>query len=286
MLYSKNDIKHSSKLLEFVNAVFSCIRKMTDEVQSTKRGGQSPLDRYFSILEIVASHPGASVPEIAELSGLPFPTAHRLLKGLRAEGLLVGDKRKAHELGPRLLRLLQAGTDEPWIRITGQKILDQVAQSVAITSYLAKLRHDQVVSVAWATPAGGLKGYVIPGLAQPLHAAACAKAILAEHDEPFVRSLIKDPLQKLAPNTLTRYEDLLAELKTTKTQGYATCINENEPGITAIACPILLPRTGVMYSIGVMALSDQVRQKQFAEIASILQQAAAELATTVPSEQI
>jgi DNA-binding NarL/FixJ family response regulator len=86
---------------------------------------------------------------------VPFPTAHRLIQGLRSEGLLVGDKRKPIELGPRLLRLVQGGSDQAWIRIAGQKMLDRVSAAVMETSYLAKLQLDQVVSAAWAAPADG-----------------------------------------------------------------------------------------------------------------------------------
>lgn len=257
-----------------------------DDKQPNSDAKRSPLDRYFSVLEIIAAHPGVSAAEIAQLCTLPFPTVHRLIQGLRAEGLLVGDRRKNYQLGPRLLRLLQAGSDESWISITVQKRLDRVADLVSETCYLAKLAHDSVISVAWATPAGGLKGHVIPGLTQPLHAAACAKAILAHQDEGFVRSLVKEPLPKLAINTVTRYDDFLQELAIVRDRGYATCINENEYGVTAIACPVLLDRTGVMYSIGVMALGDRLPSERFADIADKLKVAAADLALTVASESL
>jgi DNA-binding IclR family transcriptional regulator len=266
--------------------IFHQLGKSMNTASSSPEGKQSPLARYFSILEIVAAHPGSSVQEIADLAGVPFPTAHRLIQGLRSEGLLVGDKRKPIELGPRLLRLVQGGSDQAWIRIAGQKMLDRVSAAVMETSYLAKLQLDQVVSAAWAAPANGLKGYVIPGLTQPLHAAASSKAILAQHDEAFVRKIVMEPLPKLAANTLTSVEDLLAELETVRKRGYATCVSENEPGVTAIACPLLLPRIGGMYSIGVMALSQQIPPQRFDDIANVLRNAAAELASMVPDAQL
>jgi len=93
-------------------------------------------------------------------------------------------------------------------------------------------------------------------------------------------------LPKLAANTLTSVEDLLAELETVRKRGYATCVSENESGVTAIACPLLLPRVGGMYSIGVMALSRQIPPQRFDEIADVLRNAAADLASMVPDAQL
>ncbi|MBN8995053.1 MAG: IclR family transcriptional regulator [Rhizobiales bacterium] len=248
---------------------------------------QNPLDRYFSILEIVAAHPGLNATEVAELSGLPFPTAHRLLQGLRKAGLLNGgDRRTGHELGTRLLRLLQTGSDDSWIHITAQKKLDEVASDLSETCYLAKLVHNRVISVAWAAPANGLRGHVVPGLSQPLHAAACSKAILAHQSESFVRSILPNPLPKLAANTKTRLADVLAELELVRRQGFATCISENEPGITAIACPVEIHGTGVLYSIGVMILGDQLPEARLHVPTEVLKQAAAFLATSVSRQAL
>jgi DNA-binding IclR family transcriptional regulator len=243
---------------------------------------QMPLERYFTILEKVAAHPGVSATEVAELCRFPFPTAHRLIQGLRKAGLLTGgEKRKGYALGTRLLRLLQAGSDESWIQITAQKTLDELAERLGETCYMAKLVDGRVISVAWAAPASGLRGYVMPGLSQPLHAAACAKAILAYHPWEHVRSMLPEPLPKLCISTKTRYEDVLAEMKTVKTRGFATCINENELGVTAIACPVFLAGIGVMYSVGVMALGDHLLRRRIQEVAGVLRSTATELAASV-----
>jgi DNA-binding IclR family transcriptional regulator len=245
---------------------------------------QVPLERYFTILEKVAAHPGLSAGDLAELCALPFPTVHRLIGGLRKAGLLTGgERRKGYELGTRLLRLVQSGSDDSWIRITAQRKLDELAEKLGETCYMAKLIDDRVVSVAWATPTDGLRGHVIPGLSQPLHAAACAKAILAHQPEAFVRSLLRDPLPKLCTNTKTDVEEILAVMNSVRDQGFATCVNENELGVAAIACPISVAGVGVIYSIGVMALCDRLPDKRFPHLASVLDAAAAELAVGVKS---
>jgi DNA-binding IclR family transcriptional regulator len=245
-----------------------------------------PLERYFAILEKIAAHPGVSAPHVAELCALPVPTAHRLLQGLRKTGLVTGGEQRAgFKLAPRLLRLLQTGADDSWIRITAQKILDDLAARLGETSYLAKLVDGGVISVAWAAPADGLRGHVVPGLSQPLHAAACAKAILAHQPATYVRALLPDPLPKICVNTKTAREDVLAELEQVATRGYATCVNENEMGVTAIARPIHLADVGVLYSVGVMSLGDRLPEQRLAEVAGMLKVAADDLASSVSASR-
>jgi DNA-binding IclR family transcriptional regulator len=241
-----------------------------------------PLERYVTVLEKIAAHPGVTAPDIAKLCSLPFPTTHRLLQGLRGVGLVMGGQnRTGFKLAPRLLRLLQTGADDSWIRITAQKILDQVAAHIGETSYLAKLVDDHVVSIAWAAPSNGVRGHVVPGLSQPLHAAACAKAILAYQPSAYVHSLLSDPLPKICVNTKTSVAEVVTELKTVAEQGYATCINENEMGVTAIACPVHIKDLGVIYSVGVMSLGTRVSTARLAEIATILKIAADDLGSGV-----
>ena len=107
-----------------------------------------------------------------------------MVNALVGSGLLVSTSkgRKGYELGPRLLRLVHTGSEDAWVKIVGQKFLDDLAARLGETCYLTKLIGAQVISVAWATPPDGLKAYVV-GLSQPLHAAASAKAILAFQSE-------------------------------------------------------------------------------------------------------
>lgn len=254
-------------------------------MQTSAKSKENPLERYFSILEAVAAHPAASVAEIADVCALPLPTAHRLILSLKSSGLLAaGDKRRGIELGSRLLRLLQSGSEDAWIKIIVQKALDGIAEEISETSYFAKLQNDEVISIAWATPPTGLKGHVIPGLSQPLHAAACAKAILAHQNPERVRQMLSGPLPKLSINTKTSLKDVLAEHEDVRESGFATCVNENETGVVAVACPVVTPGIGTIYSIGVMSLSDRWTPERTSTAVKLLQEAAAEVSRSIIRE--
>jgi DNA-binding IclR family transcriptional regulator len=240
------------------------------------RKSDPPLERYFSALEnIAASADGRSVSEIAESCDLPIATAHRLLQNLQNAGLVAsgGAKRRDYRLGKRLLRLLHAGSDTAWLTISAQPILDRLANEIADTCYLARLVGHEVVSVAWATPNDGLRGFVVPGHTLAPHVAASAKAILAFQPLTLADKALAAPLPKLTPKTKIKRKDIDKDYRTVRENGYATCWDEMEVGMGAIAVPIHLPDVGVIYSLGTAGLIDRLTRRPIIETVNLLRAA-------------
>ena len=252
------------------------------------RKSDSPLERYFGVLEsIAASVNGRSVSEIAETCDLPIGTAHRLLQNLQQAELVtsVGSKRKDYRLGNRLLRLLHAGSDTAWLTISAQPILDRLANEIADTCYLARLVGHEVVSVAWAAPMDGLRGYVVPGHMLAPHVAASAKAILAFQPQALVDKAVSAPLPKLTAKTKTKRKDIDKDYRSVRENGFATCWNEMEIGLGAIAVPIHLPDIGVIYSIGTAGLIDRLTRRPVIETVALLRAAVEPLVRALRNPQ-
>lgn len=243
---------------------------------------QSPLEKYFSVLEAIAGVPALRLSELAEACQLPISTTHRVVNTLIDSGLVAppNNGRRGYELGPRLLRLVHAGSDESWIKIVVQKKLDELAGQLGETCYMTKLIGERVFSVAWATPPNGLKAYVVPGLSQPLHAAASAKAILAFQEPSVVRRLLVGPLPKLCTDTKTTIEDVLENLAQVRRRGFATCINENEAGIAAVACPVQFVDGQIIHAIGATGIADRLTRAHLEKYARALKKAATALGRT------
>ena len=240
------------------------------------RKSDPPLERYFSALEsIAASVDGRSVSEIAENCDLPIGTAHRLLQNLQHAGLVAstGSKRRNYRLGKRLLRLLHAGSDTAWLTISAQPILDRLANEIADTCYLARLVGHEVVSVAWAAPRDGLRGYVVPGHTLAPHVAASAKAIMAFQPQTLLDKALSGPLPKLTAKTKTKRKDIDKDYRAVRENGYATCWDEMEVGLGAIAVPIHLPDIGVIYSLGTAGLIDRLTRRPVTETVALLRAA-------------
>ena len=234
------------------------------------------MERYFSALEsIAASVDGRSVSEIAESCDLPIGTAHRLLQNLQQADLVTsnGGKRRDYRLGKRLLRLLHAGSDTAWLTISAQPILDRLANEIADTCYLARLVGHEVVSVAWATPSDGLRGFVVPGHKLAPHVAASAKAILAFQPQALADKALATPLLKLTAKTKTKRKDIDKDYRAVRENGYATCWDEMEVGLGAIAVPIHLPDIGVIYSLGTAGLIDRLTRRPVTKTVALLRAA-------------
>jgi len=232
-----------------------------------------PLERYFRILETIAvARGGLGVSDIAERCDLPLATSHRLLQNLQSIDLIgtAGGKRKDYQLGERLLRLLHAGSDTAWLAISVQPILDRLVSEFGDTCYLARLTGHQVISVAWAVPNDGLRANVIPGHTLAPHVAASAKAILAFQSEELIDRALKAPLPRLTPETKISRKDIDADYKAVRENGYATCWNEMELGLGAIAMPIPLPDIGVIYSLGTAGLIDRLTRRPLARSLKVL----------------
>src|SRR5579875_758801 len=162
--------------------------------------GVGVLDRAIGLLDLVAEGP-ASLRELAQASGLPRATAHRLLVALEAHGLVARDPAGRFRLGPRLAEL--------GLRARGDIDLAAVAAPV-----LAALH---------ARAAGaGLRDSVPVGSLLPLDAGSGGKVLLAWSDDG-------DRFPAVAP----------AELAAVRRRGWAASTAEREPGVASVSAPVL-----------------------------------------------
>ncbi|MDB5591186.1 IclR family transcriptional regulator C-terminal domain-containing protein [Enterovirga sp.] len=224
----------------------------------------SPLNRYIAVLEAVAAAQAPlGLTEIAQVSDFPLGSAHRLVAGLLAANLVVaeGTTRKTYRLGPRLLRLLHAGTEAEKIRAAVQTTLETVADRLGETCYLARLSGTQVISIAWAVPERGVRGYVFPGDVMPPHAAASAKAIVAFQTPEFIDQVLARKLETFTPATRTSVPELRTEYERIRERRYAVCWDELEVGLAAVACPVEIPEVGVIYALGVAGMAERLSRR-------------------------
>lgn len=248
-----------------------------------------PLERYIRALEVVAAAgDGIGVREIAVRCELPLATAHRLLHGLLASRLIAAKSptQKGFVIGERTMRLLYAGSDRAWISIAVQPILDELADTVGLTSFLTGLNDKAVKSYAWAVPESGHQTNVFPGHVLPPHAAASAKAILAFQDAKAVREILKSAkLQKFLPGTKTDIAAIEAEHRQIREAGHSECWDEIERGVGALGCPVYLDKIGVIYSVGIVGLSARFTERPLKDTVAVLKLSAGRIARALQRHQ-
>ncbi|MEK9722552.1 MAG: IclR family transcriptional regulator [Rhodospirillaceae bacterium] len=201
----------------------------------------APMARAIAVLEAVAeADMPLAVAEIAARTGIPKPTAHRLVNHLLAEGLLRPDPlRRGLAPGPRLFNMfckVQAGT---WATGAVRALLEELVGEVRETCNLGVLDRNAVLYVERIECDWPIRVQLGPGSRVPLHATAIGKLLLAHMPANARRRLLRVlPLPALTPATLTDAARLEATCDAIACQGYAENNAENMDGIVGLAVPV------------------------------------------------
>jgi DNA-binding IclR family transcriptional regulator len=228
------------------------------------RKAVKPLERYALILEILSRFPdGLSLTEIAVHAQLPKGTTHRMMKALTGIGFVAGGGgRVSYRLGTRLLRMLHVGQAPTWIAGLVDPVLQALVQEYGETAFLAKLVGFEVASVAMAVPKPTARSYVNPGRVMPPNAAASAKAIMAHQSDDILKLVFaRQRLVRYTPNTCVDLRQLKRQFAQIRSQGFALCIDELDPGVMSVAVPVQVEGVGTFYSVGLVGL--QARLSNF-----------------------
>ena len=84
---------------------------------------------------------------------------------------------------------------------------------------------------------------------------------MAFQDPAVIERALPRPLTRLTPQTRTDRAEVEQDYAGVREHGYATCWNEMEQGLGAVAVPIPLPDVGVLYSVGTAGLLERMTQR-------------------------
>jgi len=208
------------------------------------------LERLTLILEIVSQTDAASVAEICAQSDLPKATAYRLVQDLVGAGLLESAARGRFSVGTRLKRIAQSGQSDRALIALVAPALRQAAAEHGAAFFLSRLRGQAVEIIHVETPETGVS-FLHPGLGRrPLHACSCSKAVAAASPGLVASQALEGRLRAYTEFTLTRVEDLEAELALIRRRGYAECVEEIERGLCSVAATLGESGAAATISIG------------------------------------
>lgn len=247
-----------------------------------------PLERYAHILEILSRFPdGLSLTEISGLAQLPKGTTHRMLKALSEIGYAAGGRgRVSYRLGARLLHMLHLGHAPSWIGTLVEPVLLALVQEFGETAFLAKLVGFEVVSAGMVVPKPTDRSFVHPGRVMPPNAAASAKAIMAFQPEKMLaQAFAHQPPVRYTPNTCVELRQLKRQYAHVRTQGYALCVDELDPGVMSVATPVRMEEVGVFYSVGLVGLQPRLSKFPTRHLVAGLKTAAESIAILVRSRR-
>jgi IclR family transcriptional regulator, acetate operon repressor len=180
------------------------------------------------------------VSELAAATGLTVSTTHRLTRALCAGGLLMQDPRsERYQLGPMAV-VLGRRAEEHFGYARALPTLESLAESTGESVNLGIRSGAEVLVVLAVRSPQPLRFDQLAGSRIPIHSSAMGKCLLAFAPPvpgPDVSGLPR--LTRFTDRTITRRDQLAAELQLTRERGWALNDEERNPGVRAVATPVL-----------------------------------------------
>lgn len=240
---------------------------MEQQFHETRGAGTAAIDRGAELLlRVLESPEPVALTDVAAASGIPKSTASRLMSALERRGLVeqVGERGRLRP-GPAILRVAERGLLERNLVEAGRESLDELAGLSGETINLAVPGATGVEHIAQADCSHFLGAGQWTGRAVDYHCSANGKVFLA-----YGRAPVPHSLPAHTPATVTDPARLRAELETVRASGFATAVDELEPGLAAIAAPVCGAHGDVIAALSITGPTLRMPPARIAELRGAL----------------
>ncbi len=215
-----------------------------------------------------------SASEVARKFQMPRTTAFRVLRTLRAEGL-VEEVDGRYRGGAGLLRLGLLALQTVEIHSLAEPVLQRLAQTTGETAHLAVRTGDQMLILQVADSPNPIRVASRPGTLVSIHCAAAGKALLAALPPAQVRGILQGKrLERRTGRTITTMVALEAELETIRRQGYALDDEEYHDGVRCLASAVFDARGDAVAALGITAATVRFAKRKVPAVAREVTRAA------------
>src|SRR3954469_18655594 len=236
--------------------------------------GRSVTSRALAVLDAFGSAaPRLSLSEIAERSGMPLTTVHRLLAELTAWGALSRRPDGRYEIGRKLWDLGLLAPVQLELRQVAAPFLLDVHTATRDTVHLAVREHTRALYVERISGRESVPIVSTVGSRLPLHATGVGKVLLAaapgEVADEVLRSLTRETRHTVvAPRRLHR------ELGEIRRRGFARTTEEMSLGTASVAVPIPVERCGATVVAGALGIVVPSHRREVTRLVPVLEVAA------------
>ncbi len=236
-------------------------------------GGESrSAARVMDVLDLFFNERGGlTLTDVSTRLGVPKSTAHGILRTMRRRRYLTWDPpTKVYRIGLRVVALAQASPVLQTIRTRARPHLEGLSASLRETVMLGAYESDSVVCVDTVASPEPVRFTVELGERRPLHGTSLGKLYLASLDEEEARHLLETiGLEPLTEQTVTSVDELLAELRRIRRDGYAVNRAESIEGVHSYGAPIFV-HGGLVAGMSVVGISARLAQKAGAIVPELL----------------
>jgi DNA-binding IclR family transcriptional regulator len=261
------------------------VRSANGKPARSTRESTSGLERVLRIIYAVsaASSEGIGVSALAREVDLPKAVAHRLLKGLAADGFFsFDDVTKCYRLGTGALTVGLAALRQINLQQTTRPILERLVRDTQETATLSLRQGGSRIYVDQVLSPQEIQMAVTTGVPYPLHAGSSSKAILAAMPDAAIDEyLAGHDLNVLTSSTIATRHQLLEEIVQIRERGYAASAGERDAGAASVAAAVIGMDGGVLGSISICGPVGRFEAADIDRFGMLVRDAAAEASRAV-----
>ncbi len=229
------------------------------------------VERALDILLCFTEAAEWSLTEISAKTGLHKSTVYRLLTSLEGKGFVVRDAgTDKYRLGFRIWEL-SAGlpqSDDPAAALLPEmeRLRDQLGETVSLYIRDGKER----VRIQAVQSQQAIRRVAPIGARLPLNVGASSKVLIA-FAEPDLQERIIGELEWASPEERDAFIRQLGEIRR---NGYATSVEEREPGAAAVSAPIFNRANKLVAALAVSGPANRLTPEKMKEHAPVIMEAA------------
>lgn len=234
----------------------------------------SILSKAFDLLRAFdSSNRVMTLSELAQASGLPKSTVHRLLGRLVELEAIEHHGTAGYKIGLSLLRI---GSVSPALsmRDIAMPYLTSLQHWTGQAVYLGVLRQFDVVYLEKLEPPHFAGSPATVGGRLPANCTAIGKALLSYEDFDDLAMFLPSPLPALTTKSITSIDTLIEQLRQVRRLGLAQERNEARDGLACLAAPIV--ERG--YAVGALSVAHPAAVPRDPRTSSAIRDTAARIA--------
>jgi len=256
------------------------------------------VDRAVRILLLLKSEGRAmTIAEIADATGWPRPSIHKLLLTLNYHGLLDRDSRTKRYLPGSefsdLMRLAFASKSLD-LRSAAKPFLRSLVEFSGETASLSILRGAQMIFLDVEETPKQPRVSLIVGISTPASTTSNGRAVLAYLPDERVQDIIRMVgLPVTTKRSIFNIDDYQRDLAATRERGYSVDLQEYRQGIVGISAPVFDGSGQVLGALSIVGLSARMTEEKAGqcgrrcvelakELSSVLRQAQRPNSSTFP----
>jgi len=246
-------------------------------------GTVQALDRGLTLLRALTRQGHSNLTDLALSAGMPPSSAHRILMTLQKQGFVEFDEAgQEWFIGIEAFRVGSAYLVRTNLVEVALKVMRSLTNETGETANLAIADDGSVVFVSQVETHNPIRAFFRPGTRSPMQASGIGKALLASMDRKAVEKILqKTGLPEFTEKTLTRPEDLFADLEQTRKRGWSLDDEERHTGMRCVAAAIHDAHGEPIAGISISGPTVRFPDHALAEMGPKVKAAAAQITTMI-----